>query len=102
MVMWDFVTDESGGGAGFLRELRFPCQTTFHLVLHNHLYYCRDWHNRPGLAAVPIASQNQKKKKSSYARLYSLGAAPSPQKTPLPLLLHIDSLLQDVFTDTVA
>jgi hypothetical protein len=22
--MWDFVMDESGAGAGFLRELRFP------------------------------------------------------------------------------
>jgi hypothetical protein len=24
MVMWDFVMDKSGAGAGFLRELRFP------------------------------------------------------------------------------
>jgi hypothetical protein len=24
MVMWDFVMDKSGSGAGFLRELRFP------------------------------------------------------------------------------
>jgi hypothetical protein len=24
LVMWDFVRDYSGGGAGFLRELRFP------------------------------------------------------------------------------
>jgi hypothetical protein len=24
LVMWDFVTDKSGAGAGFLRELRFP------------------------------------------------------------------------------
>jgi hypothetical protein len=39
--MWDFVMDKSGAGAGFLRgELRdFPCQSTFHLLLHNHLHY---------------------------------------------------------------
>jgi hypothetical protein len=24
LVMWDFVMDKSGAGAGFLRELRFP------------------------------------------------------------------------------
>jgi hypothetical protein len=30
---WDFVMDESGAGAGFLRELRFSCQSTFHLLL---------------------------------------------------------------------
>jgi hypothetical protein len=28
LVMWDFVMDRS-----------FPCQTTFHLLLHNHLHY---------------------------------------------------------------
>jgi hypothetical protein len=39
LVMWDFVMDKSGAGAGFLRELRFPLQSTFHLLLHNHLHY---------------------------------------------------------------
>jgi hypothetical protein len=40
LVMWDFVMDKSGAGAGFLRELRgFTCQSTFHLLLHNHLHY---------------------------------------------------------------
>jgi hypothetical protein len=24
LVMWDFVMDKSGAGAGFLRELQFP------------------------------------------------------------------------------
>jgi hypothetical protein len=24
LVMWNFVVDKSGAGAGFLRELRFP------------------------------------------------------------------------------
>jgi hypothetical protein len=39
VVMWDFVMDKSGAGAGFLRELCLPCQSTFHLLLHNHLHY---------------------------------------------------------------
>jgi hypothetical protein len=43
--MWDFVMDESGAGAGFRREnFGFPCQSAFHLLLHNHL------HNHPKLA----------------------------------------------------
>jgi hypothetical protein len=36
----DFVMDKSGAGAGFLSEnFGFPCQSTFHLLLHNHLHY---------------------------------------------------------------
>jgi hypothetical protein len=27
---------QSGTGAGFLRVLRFPCQSSFHRLLHNH------------------------------------------------------------------
>jgi hypothetical protein len=40
--MWDIVMDKSGAGAGFLSEnfgFGFPCQSTFHLLLHNHLHY---------------------------------------------------------------
>jgi hypothetical protein len=38
--MWDFVMDESGAGARFLSEnFGFPCQSTIHLLLHNHLHY---------------------------------------------------------------
>jgi hypothetical protein len=50
--MWDFVMDKSGSGAGFLRELRFPLPI-----------YIPGWHSRPGVAAVPIASQTRIKKK---------------------------------------
>jgi hypothetical protein len=40
LVMWDFVIDKSGPGAGFLSEnFGFPCQSTFHLLLHNHLLH---------------------------------------------------------------
>jgi hypothetical protein len=38
--MWDFLMDKSGAGAGFLSEnFGFPCQSTFHLLLHNHIHY---------------------------------------------------------------
>jgi hypothetical protein len=38
--MWDFVMDKSGAGAGFLSEnFGFPCQSTIHLILQNHLHY---------------------------------------------------------------
>jgi hypothetical protein len=51
--MWNFVMDKSGTGAGlqkpkkkkvalgqiFSENFGFPCQSTFHLLLHNHLHY---------------------------------------------------------------
>jgi hypothetical protein len=61
LVMWDFVMDKSGGaGAGFLSEnfgffplpIYIPSaspQSSFTIT--------RGWHNMPGVAAVPIASQ---------------------------------------------
>jgi hypothetical protein len=59
--MWDFAMDKSGAGAGFLRELRFPhaklnsiCFSTIIIII-----ITREWHNRPGVAAVPIASQTK-------------------------------------------
>jgi hypothetical protein len=42
-------------GQVFSENFGFPCQSTFHLLLHNHLHY----HYRPGVAAVPIASQTK-------------------------------------------
>jgi hypothetical protein len=66
--MWNFVMDKSGAGARFLRVLWFPLpifippispQSPSHII--------RGWHNRPGVAAVSIASQNQiKEKKKDY------------------------------------
>jgi hypothetical protein len=39
LVMWNFVMDKSCAGAGFLSEnFGFPCQSTFHLLLHSHLH----------------------------------------------------------------
>jgi hypothetical protein len=38
--MWDFVMDESEVTLGqvFSENFGFPCQYTFHLLLHNHLH----------------------------------------------------------------
>jgi hypothetical protein len=54
-------------GQVFSENFGFLCQSTFHLLLHNHLHY--HWNNRPGVAAVPIASQSRIKKKK-YTALY--------------------------------
>jgi hypothetical protein len=34
LVMWDFMM-----GQVFSENFGFPCQSTFHLLLHNHLHY---------------------------------------------------------------
>jgi hypothetical protein len=63
------VIDKSGAGAGFLRELRFP-HANLHFIYFSTIIFIitRGWHNRPGVAAVPIASQSRikKKRKKSY------------------------------------
>jgi hypothetical protein len=61
MVMWDFVMDRSALGQVFSENFSFSChQSTFHLLLHNHLFtITRGWHNRPEVAAVPLASQTK-------------------------------------------
>jgi hypothetical protein len=61
--MWDFVVDKSGAGAGFLRELRFP-PANLHSICFSTIIFTitRGWHNRPGVAAVPIASQTRIKR----------------------------------------
>jgi hypothetical protein len=60
VVMWDFVMDKSGAGAGFLRELRFP-HANLHSICFSTIIFSitRGWHNRPGVAAVRIASQTK-------------------------------------------
>jgi hypothetical protein len=57
--MWDFVMDKVALGQVFSENFGFPCQSTFHLLLHNHFTITRGWHNRPEVAAVPIASQTK-------------------------------------------
>jgi hypothetical protein len=62
--MWDFVMDKNGAGAGFLLELRF-CPANLHSIFSTIIFtITRGWHNRPGVAAVSIASQTRIKKKT--------------------------------------
>jgi hypothetical protein len=37
--MWDFVMDKVALGQVFSENVGFPCQSTFHLLLHNHFRY---------------------------------------------------------------
>jgi hypothetical protein len=59
--MWDFVMDKSGAGAGFLRELWFPLPIYVSFAFpQSSSLITRGLYNRPGVAAVPIASQTKK------------------------------------------
>jgi hypothetical protein len=58
----------------------FPLPITFHLLLHNHLHYHPRWHNRPGVAAVPIASQTRIKENTTLRRGRLRGRGSSPGK----------------------
>jgi hypothetical protein len=63
LVMWDFVMDKSGARAGFLRELLFPLHNLHSIYFSTIIFtITRGWHNRPGVAAVPTASQTRIKK----------------------------------------
>jgi hypothetical protein len=57
LVMWDFVVDKSCAGAGSPANLHSICFSTIIFII------TRGWHNRPEVAAVPIASQSTIKKK---------------------------------------
>jgi hypothetical protein len=50
-------------GQVFSENFGFPCQSAFDLLSTIIFTITRGWHNRPGVAAVPIVSQNKKKKK---------------------------------------
>jgi hypothetical protein len=76
--MWDFMMDKSGAREGF------PPRTSVSPANLHSIYFStinfiitRGWHNRPGVAAVPIASQTTIKKKiffvsEYYALIYRL------------------------------
>jgi hypothetical protein len=66
--MWDFLMDKSGAGAGFLRELRFISSANLHSISFSKIIFTitRGWHNRPGVAAVPIDSQTRIKTKNAH------------------------------------
>jgi hypothetical protein len=58
--MWDFVKDKSGAGEGFLFE-NFGFPANLHSIYFSTIIFIitRGWHNRPGVAAVPIVSQTK-------------------------------------------
>jgi hypothetical protein len=59
-----FVMDKSGARAGFLRELRFPLPIYIPSASPQSSSLSPvGWHNAPGVAAVPIASQSRILKK---------------------------------------
>jgi hypothetical protein len=61
--MWDFVMDESGVGAGFLRELRFPLPICIPPISPQSLSpIIRGLYNRPVVAAVPKVPPHKLKK----------------------------------------
>jgi hypothetical protein len=67
--MWDFVMDKSG----FLRELWFPT-ANLHSICFSTIIFTitRGWHNSPGVAAVPKASQTKQKKNLSLFTVLEL------------------------------
>jgi hypothetical protein len=70
--MWDFVMDKSGAGAGFLRELRFVSPANLLSICFSTTIFTitRGWQNKPGVAAVPIASQTEQKKPHTMQQIF--------------------------------
>jgi uncharacterized protein YihD (DUF1040 family) len=63
-----FVVDKMALGQVFSEYFGFPCQSSFHQLLHNPLIYHLRLYNRPEVAAVPgdVKSYPTKKKKKRY------------------------------------
>jgi hypothetical protein len=60
LVMWDFVMDKSGGGAGILPRTSVSPANLYSICFSTIIFtITRGWHNRPEVAAVPIASQTK-------------------------------------------
>jgi hypothetical protein len=69
--MWDFVMDKSGVEAGFLRKLSVSL-ANIHSIYFSTIIFTitRGWHNRPGVAAVPIVSQTKNNKRIIIIRWF--------------------------------
>jgi hypothetical protein len=61
--MWDFVTDKSGAGAGFLRELRFPLSIYIPSVSPKSFYHPRLASGRSASSPTNQVIKNKKNKK---------------------------------------
>jgi hypothetical protein len=78
--MWDFVMDKSALGQVFSENFGFPCQSTFHLLLHNHLHYHPRLAQlaRSGCSANSFTIQNLKNKiKKNTTRWKVVGSIPN-------------------------
>jgi hypothetical protein len=66
-----FVVDKVALGQVFSEYFGFPCQSSFHQLLHNHphlSFYHLGLYNRPEVAAVPgDVSPTPLKKKKRYS-----------------------------------
>jgi hypothetical protein len=71
-----FVVDKMALGQVFSEYFGFPCQFSFHQLLHNHitLIYHLGLYNRPEVAAVPgdvsptpLKKKRKKKKKMRWS-----------------------------------
>jgi hypothetical protein len=60
LLMWNFVMNKSDSGAGFPPRTSVS-PANVHSICFSTIIFTttRGWHNRPGMAAVPIASQTK-------------------------------------------
>jgi hypothetical protein len=115
--MWDFVMDKSVSGAGFLSE-NFGFPANLHSICFSTIIFTitRGWHNRPRVAAVPIALQIKNKiiKKQPLCREGGFASYeyvwPSVKCTfrtysmslkILPFALHTSPLFSTGFTEQI-
>jgi hypothetical protein len=86
-----FVVDKVALGQVFSEYFGFPCQFSFHQLLHNHHHLSSGgWYNRPTVADVPsglsLASPRETLKKKKHQK--QLTSWMNSQKDKLRLLLE--------------
>jgi hypothetical protein len=67
-----FVVDKMALGQVFSEYFCFPCQSSFHQLLHNHPHLSSGLYNRPEVAAVPgdVSPTPQKKKEQGDEEMW--------------------------------
>jgi hypothetical protein len=61
-------------GQVFSESFGFPCQSTFHPLPTIIFTITRGWHNRPGVAAVPIKGKGKVVPVLNLIKLYAMKA----------------------------
>jgi hypothetical protein len=66
-----FVVNKVALGQFFSQYFYFPCQSSFHQLLHDHHHLIIwDWYNRPVVAALPsYLTKNNKEKTEKAAKV---------------------------------